>query len=62
MNETVKIVNTDKVDLVIALRIAQNFMETYSDRVGVRNGVGYLRNGYKAYVYRLKSMVVVRGS
>lgn len=61
--ETVKISEVPNKWLGVAVEMAQDFMERYPDRMGMADGCAYTRAGSPSfYVYRLKSMIVVRGN
>ncbi len=42
-----------------AIFLIWKFESEYADRVGIRNGVGYLYQGLKAYVYQTKTAIVL---
>lgn len=61
--ETVKISDVPKEWLGVAVEMVQDFIERYPDKMGIYNGCAYSRAGSPSfYIYRLRSMVVVRGS
>jgi hypothetical protein len=59
--ETLKIVNVPEHHLVTASGMAIEFIKEFPERIGSYHGVIFSRGSFSAYVYRLKSMIVVRG-
>lgn len=60
--ETIKISEVPNKWLGVAVEMAQDFIERYPDKMGLGDGCAYSRPGSPSfYVYRLKSMIVVRG-
>jgi len=60
--KTIKITDVPNKWLPVALEMAQDFIERYPDKKGLSDGCAYSRAGSPSfYVYRLKSMIVVRG-
>lgn len=57
-----KIKNIPKDKWHLAIPRANHFEVYYPDRMGARDGVGYLMEaGIHFYVYRTKTQIVVRG-
>lgn len=58
---TLKLVNIDPDDYDLAVNWAKHFITEWPERIGVRDGCGYRKWGKTMYVYRTKTMVIVRG-
>lgn len=57
----IKLINIPKELVIRAIQLAYIFDEEYPDRMGIYHGCGYgTGNNDTLYVYRTKTMIVVR--
>lgn len=51
---------TSQYSASLALECLADFEQNYADRKGSRNGVVYHEEGFSWYIYRTKTMTIVR--